>query len=81
MKSDEKLYLKDGTPWDDDKSDEFVDDLLEKMSNAAKEGKLTVGSKQRRATFGQKYKIDNSRRYSVSVKYLPSELQKELAYA
>ncbi|GHT83523.1 hypothetical protein FACS1894125_7160 [Actinomycetota bacterium] len=72
-------HLKDGTLWDDAKSDEWVDGFLEKIDKAIDEGKVIQGGPSKKYL---EKKLSESTfprpRFTISIKSLPRKLQEEL---
>jgi hypothetical protein len=89
MTVENKLYLKDGTLWDDKKSDEWVDDFLSKLDEASKDGKVihhhrSIGelpdAESIKSALTRK-KAAQKAPFTISLKYLPRILRRELQRA
>jgi hypothetical protein len=66
---EDKLYLKDGTLWDDDKSDEHADKFIKELGEGLKTGKTIVEHNSKYA-----YKENEKKQY-ISIYKLPVELK------
>jgi hypothetical protein len=78
MNKDDTVYLKDGTKWDDEKSDEFVDSFIDRIRRSSKEGHRIVSAKDKNKVLRAKYHVGPQKKYSISIKHLPKKLQKDL---
>jgi hypothetical protein len=78
MNKDDTVYLKDGTKWDDEKSDDFVDSFIDKIRKSSKEGRSIVCAKDKNSVLRAKYHVGSKKEYSISIKHLPRKLQKDL---